>query len=131
MRTVACPQDASRRCRGFTVMEVIIAAFLLTIGLMATAQLIMMATGHVALSRQQTDAAALASQTIEQYRDVNFNTLAAGTYTSTPTIGATTFTITTVVTLNDPQTGMKRVTVTVTWVGGQSYATSTILSPLQ
>jgi Tfp pilus assembly protein PilV len=112
-------------------MEVIIAAFLLTVGLMATAQLVMMATGHVALSRQQTDAAALASQTIEQYRDINFNTLAAGTRNSSATIGATLFNIQSVVTVDDPQVGMKRVAVTITWSGGQSYATSTILSPLQ
>jgi Tfp pilus assembly protein PilV len=112
-------------------MEVIIAAFLLTVGLMATAQLIMMATGHVALSRQQTDAASLAGQTIEQYRDVNFSTLLAGTRNAATTVGATTFNVQTVVTADDPQVGMKRVAVTVTWVGGQSYATSTILSPLQ
>ena len=112
-------------------MEVIIAAFLLTVGLVATAQLILMATGQVALSKQQSDAASLASQTIEQYRDINFNTLNAGTHTTTPTVGATTYTVQTVVTVNDPQTGMKRVAVTVTWGGGQSYATSTILSPLQ
>jgi Tfp pilus assembly protein PilV len=112
-------------------MEVIIAAFLLTVGLVATAQLILMATGQVALSKQQSDAAALAAQTIEQYRDVNFNTLAAGTYAATPTVGPTTYTVQTVVTARDPQPGMKRVAVTVTWGGGQSYVTSIILSPLQ
>lgn len=112
-------------------MEVIIAAFLLTVGLMATAQLVMMATGHVALSRQQTDAAALAAQTIEQYRDINFSTLTAGTRNTTAAVGVTLFSIQTVVTVDDPQVGMKRVSVTVTWGGGQSYATSTILSPLQ
>jgi len=112
-------------------MEVIIAAFLLTVGLIATAQLVMMATGQVALSKQQSDAASLASYTVEQYRDVNFNVLAAGTYNSSSTIGATTYNVQTVVTVNDPTTGMKRVAVTVSWGGGQSYATSTILSPLQ
>lgn len=117
--------------RGFTVMEVIVAAFLLTVGLVATAQLVLMATGQVALSKQQGTAAALASQTVEQYRDINFNVLNAGTYTTTPTVGATSYNIQTVVTVNDPQAGMKRVVVTVTWGGGQSYATSTILSPLQ
>ncbi len=125
MRRRAYPRD------GFTVMEVIISAFLLTVGLIATAQLVMMATGQVALSKQQSDAAALASQTVEQYRDITFNSLAQGTYTKNSTIGATTYSVQTVVTVNDPTTGMKRVAVTVTWGGGQSYATSTILSPLQ
>ncbi len=131
MRCRAHPRDAHGSCRGFTVIEVIVAAFLLTVGLIATAQLVMMATGQVALSKQQSDAAALASQTVESYRDINFNTMAAGTYTSSSTIGATTYSVQTVVTVNDPTTGMKRVAVTITWGGGQSYATSTILSPLQ
>lgn len=116
---------------GFTVLEVLVAGFLFTVVLVATAQLIVMATGQVALSRRQSDAAALAAQTIEQYRDINFFTLAAGTHTVTSTVGPTTYTVQTVVTVNDPQTGMKRVSVTVTWGGGQTYATSTILSPLQ
>lgn len=120
----------TRDCRGFTVMEQLVAAFLFTVSLMATAQLELMATSQVSFSRQQSDAAALAAQTIEQYRDVNFNTLAAGTYTATQQVGATTYTVQTVVTLNDPQTGVDRVAVTVTWKG-QSYATSTLLSPLQ
>lgn len=128
MRRSAPTRDS---CRGFTVMEVIIAAFLLTVGLVATAQLMLMATGQVALSKQQSDAAAIAGQTIEQYRDINFTDLVAGTYTVTQTVGVTMYTVQTTVTVNDPQSGMKRVAVTVTWGGTQSYATSTILSPLQ
>ena len=126
-------QQAS--CRGFTVIEVIVAAFLLTIGLVATSQLVVMATGQVAVSRQQSAATTLAAQTVEQYRDINFATLGAGcapscTYTTTPTVGAITYTVQTVVSVNDPAAGLKRVTVSVTW-GGNSYVTSTILSPLQ
>ncbi len=130
-------RDGSRRlsCRGFTVIEVIVASFLLTVGLLATSQLVIMATGHIALSRQQSDAASLAAQTIEQYRDINYATLGQGcspscTYTAYPVVGAITYTLQTVVTLDDPAAGMKRVAVTVTW-GANSYATSTILSPLQ
>ena len=124
-----CPRRVS--CRGFTAIEVIVASFLLTVGLLATSQLVIMATGHIALSRQQSDAASLAAQTMEQYRDINFSTLTAGTRNTTATVGVTLFSIQTVVTVDDPQVGMKRVSVTVTWGGGQSYATSTILSPLQ
>ena len=116
---------------GFTVIEVIIAAFLLAAGLVATAQLVVMATGQVSLSRQQSDAARVAAQTIEQYRDIYFYTLAAGTYTSSQAVGAVTYTVTTVVTVDTPQVGLKTVAVNVTWGGGQSYATSTYLSPLQ
>lgn len=124
---------------GFTVLEVIVASFLLTIGLVATAQLVVMATGRVALGRQGSDAASLAQQTVEQYRDENFATLlaavvAAGgtqTITATPTVGAMTFTVQTSLQANTPQANTVTVAVTVTWGGGQSYVTQTILSPLQ
>lgn len=119
-----------RDCGGFTIIEALVAAFLFTVGLVATAQLEVMASGQVSSSRQQSDAAALAAQTIEQYRDINFYTLVAGTYNATPKVGSTTYTVQTVVTQNDPQTGVDRVAVTVTWKG-KSYATSTLVSPLQ
>src|ERR1700730_1790913 len=124
--------SAGRRRRegGFTVLEVIVAGFLLAVGLIATAQLAVMATTQVALGRQASDASTLAAQTIEQYRDINFSKLLAGTFVTTPTVGTTTFTVTTVVTNNDPQTNMTRVRVTVTWRGGQQYVAETILSTL-
>lgn len=125
------PVPAHGSSRGFTVIEVVVAAFLLAAGLIATAQLVVMATGQVSLSRQQSDGTRVAAQTIEQYRDVRFYTLAAGTYTASQTVGATTYTVQTTVTVDTPQVGLKTVAVTVTWGGGQSYATSTILSPLQ
>ena len=92
--------SAGRRRRedGFTVLEVIVAGFLLAVGLIATAQLAVMATTQVALGRQASDASTLAAQTIEQYRDINFSKLLAGTFVTTPTVGTTTFTVTTVVT---------------------------------
>ncbi len=137
-RIVTTRADGARRpsCRGFTVIEVIVAAFLLTVGLLATSQLVVMATGHVALSRQHSAATSLAAQAVEQYRDINFATLGAAcsptcTYTTTPTVGAITYTVLTTVTVNDPAAGLKRVTVSVSWGGGNSYVTSTILSPLQ
>lgn len=139
MRLVAAMRgDGSRRvsCRGFTVIEVIVASFLLTVGLVVTSQLVIMATGHVALSRQQGDAASLAAQTIEQYRDINFATLGQAcspncVYTTYPVVGAITYRVDTTVTPNNPVAGMKLVAVAVTWGSGNSYATSTILSPLQ
>jgi Tfp pilus assembly protein PilV len=120
-----------RREGGFTVLEVIVAGFLLAVGLIATAQLAVMATTQVAVGRQASDASTLAAQTIEQYRDINFSKLLGGTFVTTPTVGTTTYTVTAVVTNNDPQPNMTRVRVTVTWGGGQQYVAETILSTLQ
>ncbi len=118
--------------KGFTTLEVMVAAFLLTVGLLATAQLIVVATTQGTLSKRASDAATLAGETIEKYRDVNFPSLAAGTYTTNPMIGTDAYSVTAVVTVNDPQPNMKRVHVTVTWNGGrQGYVSESILSPLQ
>ncbi|HKV46338.1 MAG TPA: prepilin-type N-terminal cleavage/methylation domain-containing protein [bacterium] len=130
---------------GFTLLEVIVAAFLLGVGLIATAQLVVMATGQVALARQQSDAASLAQQTVEVYRDENFANLlstvvAAGgsqTVNTTPTVGSQTYNVQTSLQANTPQANTITLVVTVTWNGGQSwsggksYVTQTILSPLQ
>ena len=117
---------------GFTVIEVIVAGFLLSLSLMVTAQLVIMATGQVALGKQASDASTLAAQTIEQYRDKNFSNLTAGTSVTTPTVGVTKYTVSTAVTTGDPLPNMTRVRVTVTWGGaGQSYVAETILSALQ
>jgi len=118
--------------RGFTVMEVIVASFLFTVGLLATAQLVIVATGQVALSRHQSDAATLAAQTLEQYRDIAFASLTAGTRNTSTTVGNISYQISTVVdNVNVQQAGTDLVTVTVTWGSGQSYVTSTIVGPLQ
>lgn len=118
--------------KGFTMLEVVVAAFLLTVGLLATAQLIVVATSQGALSKRASDAATLAGETIEKFRDTNFHRLAAGTYTTNPMMDADAYTVTAVVTDNDPQPNMKRVHVTVTWNGGgQRYVSESILSPLQ
>lgn len=123
---------SGRSIKGFTTLEIIVAAFLLTVGLLATAQLMVVATSQGALSKRASDAATLAGETIEKFRDVNFGSLAAGTYTTNPMMGADAYTVTAVVTDNDPQHNMKRVRVTVTWNGGgQGYVSESILSPLQ
>jgi Tfp pilus assembly protein PilV len=113
-------------------MEVIVASFLFTVGLLATAQLVIVATGQVALSRQQSDAATLAAQTLEQYRDIAFAALTPGTRNTSATVGNISYQISTVVdNVNIQQAGTDLVTVTVSWGSGQSYVTSTIIGPLQ
>jgi prepilin-type N-terminal cleavage/methylation domain-containing protein len=123
---------ARSREDGFTVLEVVVAVLLLSVGLLATAQLAMFATTQSALGTQASSASTLASQTIESYRDANFATIGAGTVVTTSTVGGTLYTITSIITNNDPAANMTRVHVTVSWAGGgQSYVTETVLSPLE
>ena len=119
--------------RGFTTIEVLIAVLLLSTGVLASAQLLVVASSQGRLAKQGSDAAALAAHTIEQYRDMNYTAITGGTFTTTPTVGGDSYTVRAVVTTNDPlYPNMKRVRVTVTWNGGaQSYASETLLSNLQ
>ncbi len=125
-------RHARRRAeRGFTVIEVVVALFLLGFGLTLMANVILFGLSQAAEGKRATDAAALAQQTLELYHDRKFSSVVAGTVTTTPTVGTDAYTVTAVVTTNNPQSNMTRVRVTVTWGAGQSYADETILSALQ
>jgi len=120
------------RERGFTTLEVLIAVVLLATGLVATAQLFVVAAAQGKLAKQGSDASTLAAQTIEQYRDTSYDKIIVGSFISTPTVGADKYSVKADVTRDDPQTNMTRVKVTVTWNGGgRSYVSETILSNLQ
>jgi Tfp pilus assembly protein PilV len=118
--------------RGFTTLETLIATVLLATGLVATAQLFIVAGAEGKLAKQGSDASTLAAQTIEQYRDASYDQIVGGSFIMTPTVGVDRYTVKADVTRNDPQTNMTRVRVTVTWNGGvRSYVSETILSNLQ
>ncbi len=117
---------------GFTALEVLVAAVLLAIGLVVSAQLMVVAMTQGHLAKQGSDASTLAAQTIEQYRDANYAGITGGTFYTYPTVGSDAYTVRADVVRNDPQTNMTRVTVTVTWNSGvQRYVSETILSNLQ
>lgn len=117
---------------GFTALEVLVAAVLLAIGLVVSAQLMVVAMSQGHLAKQGSDASTLAAQTIEQYRDANYAGITGGTFYTYPTVGSDAYTVRADVVRNDPQTNMTRVKVTVTWNSGvQSYVSETILSNLQ
>jgi Tfp pilus assembly protein PilV len=118
--------------RGFTALETLIATVLLATGVLATAQLFIVAGAQGKLAKQGSDASTLAAQTIEQYRDVSYDQIVGGSFITTPTVGADRYTVRADVTRDDPQTNMTRVRVTVTWNGGvRSYVSETIFSDLQ
>ena len=117
---------------GFTALEVLVAAVLLAIGLVVSAQLMVVAMSQGHIAKQGSDASTLAAQTIEQYRDANYAGITGGTFYTYPTVGSDAYTVRADVVRNDPETNMTRVKVTVTWNSGvQSYVSETILSNLQ
>lgn len=112
---------------GFTVVEVLVAIVILAFVLTAINALLVAGVTQAAVSKRATDAAAVAQQELETLRDLSYASILSAP-SKTVTVGTHTYTVNRVVTDNDPQPNMKRITVTVTWnlQGVRSYVAETI-----
>ena len=111
---------------GFTLVEVLVATVILVSVLMTVNSLLLNALTQVAVSKRASDAAAVAQRDLENLHGVAY--AAVQSASRTETLGAHTYTVDRVVTNNDPQPNMKRITVTVSWnlQGPRSYVAETI-----
>lgn len=116
---------------GFTLMEVLVAMLLLTIGLLGVANLTVGIIKGNSYSKNVTTATIVAQQQIDQAQRVgytNVNSLAGST---TVSMGGTSFTRATTVTNSSPlgEANMKTVSVAVSWnPGNNSVSLNTIIS---
>lgn len=102
-----------RHNRGFTIIEVLIALSVLTIGLLGVAGLTLMIIYGNSFSRTLTTATALAHDKLEELRDTPYEKISDGEKTLVER--NMTYTRTWKVTANQPAAGMKTVEVTVSW----------------
>ena len=119
------------RHNGFTLLEVLLATFILVFGVAATAALLLAANTQGTVSRRATEAAALAQRELEVLRDMRYDDIASASPT-TLVVGRKTYSLERVVTVNDPAPNMKRIRVTLTWVirGTRTYVAETIFTNL-
>ena len=114
---------------GFTLLEVLVAITLLTLGLLGVANLTVGIIKGNSYSKNVTTATIVAQQQIDQAQRVgytNVNSLVGGTAVS---MGGTSFTRDTTVTDSSPATNMKTVTVSVSWnPGNYSVSLNTTIS---
>ena len=112
---------------GFTILEVLVATFILVFVIQATAALMLAAMTKATVSRRATEAAALAQRELEMCRDMPYDEIMSEPAT-TQTVGSNTYTLERVVTTGDPAPNMKRIQVTVTWSvhGSKTYVVETI-----
>ena len=109
---------------GFTLIEILIAVFILTVALIGLISVTVMIINGNDFSRRTTTATTLAKDRLEQVKRLPYNSVTAGTTTDYWNADSTTgssgayFTRTTTVTDNTPTANMKTVVVQVQWNWG-------------
>ena len=119
--------------RGFTLIEVLITALILTTGLLGTLGL---ATGVIRgnfFSKNLTSATAIAQTQLEAVQNrgyVNATTANFPAAAVTVSMGSVNFARTTIITNDSPSTNMKTISVTVSWAESNNAARSVSLQTI-
>jgi type IV pilus assembly protein PilV len=117
--------------QGFTLIEVLVAIIILTIGLLGTAGL---TTGIIRgnhFSKNITSATAAAQTQLESVKSGGYSyALAANFPNDSVTMGGMAFTRATTITANSPAANMKTVSVTVTWTETNNTSRSLTLQTI-
>ena len=124
-------QDIATSQNGFTLLEVLVAIVILTIGLLGTAGL---TTGVIRgnhYSKNITSATAAGQTLLESVKSSGYtNATSANFPNDTVTMGGTTFTRTATITNSSPAANMKTVSVTVSWTESNNTARSVNLQTI-
>jgi type IV pilus assembly protein PilV len=117
--------------KGFTLIEVLIATLVLAIGLLSLATLAGTVIRGNSFSNKMTTATTLAQDKMEEIKRLGYDNAgtAAGTENYGSIAGYSAYKRVTTVATGSPATGMKTVTVTVSWdADAHSVALKTILA---
>jgi len=116
----------NRRTEGFTLLEILIAIFILSFGILAVASMQVSSIRGNGMAGRLTEGTQLACDRMEELmsRSYTHSDLTAGTHTDpSPPSG---YTVTWNVTDDSPITDTKTVTVTVTWTDHGVQKTATL-----
>jgi type IV pilus modification protein PilV len=100
---------------GYTLIEVFIGIFLLTIGMLALAEMHIMTIKTNKTAGQRTAAITLAQDKAESLRTIPYSQIGSPPLSDTSGIYARSWTVED----NTPAKNMKRITITVSWTGKQ------------
>lgn len=120
-----------RKTRGITLMEVVASMALFAIVASAVTALATGSLRHTTRSRHGTMATILAQEKLEELRGTAYEDIQPTS--QVVTAAAQPYTVATAVQDNVPASGMKQITVTVSWTGpegAQSYVVQTIYTPV-
>jgi prepilin-type N-terminal cleavage/methylation domain-containing protein len=119
-----------RYAKGFTLIEIMVAITLLSVGLLGMAGLTVGIMRGNALSSEVTTATALAQAKMEDFKRVGYSGATEITEDYNSIAGYPLFKRDTVIDVDTPDLGMKTVTITVSWDSdASSIAVETILTP--
>ena len=124
------PIKRARNRRGFTLIEIMVAVTLLSIGLLGMAGLTVGIMRGNTLSNRVTTATALAQARMEDLKRVGYSGASASAEDYNAISGYPLYKRDTVIDVDTPELGMKTVTITVSWDSdASSIAVETILTP--
>jgi type IV pilus assembly protein PilV len=118
------PKKTKKTDHGYTLLEVLIGIALLSLGLLAVTQMQIMTIKTNTSANQKTTAIALAQDQIETLRMRPYITIGDAPLSDSSGIYTRAWTVEN----NTPANNMKRVTVTVSWLGKQIQL-QTIIAP--
>jgi prepilin-type N-terminal cleavage/methylation domain-containing protein len=119
-----------RHAKGFTLVEIMVAITLLSIGLLGMAGLTVGIMRGNALSSEVTTATALAQAKMEDIKRVGYSGATNSAEDYNGIAGYPLFKRDTVIDVDTPELGMKTVTITVSWDSdASSIAVETLLTP--
>ncbi len=116
----------SAKTSGFTLLEVLMAAVILAVGLLGLAAMQTAAIKANYQAKKHTLATSLAESQLEAYRNMSYDAIPSGTITDTNVISGDVGNFTRTVTIeNDtPVAGLKTITVSVSWNDGKLRTTT-------
>lgn len=118
-----------RRSRGASLLEVLAAMSLFGLVASGVAALSVGSLRHTTANKHGTAATVLAQEQLENLRSLDYPNILPTS--SSANVNGQAYTVTTSVLNDAPTTGMKQITVTVTWTGPEgpkSYAIQTIFT---
>ncbi len=119
-----------RYAKGFTLIEIMVAITLLSVGLLGMAGLTVGIMRGNALSSEVTTATALAQAKMEDIKRIGYSGATDDAEDYNAIAGYPLYKMDTVIDEDTPELGMKTVTITVSWDSdGSSIAVETILTP--
>ena len=115
---------------GFTLLEVIIAVTILTVGLLGMAALQATAIRGNAFGIRNSEAVALIEDKIEEYKNTPYASIAEGTVTETGVGSFGMFTRKSTIQEHVPVTDTKTISVEISWSdpGSHSFSYQTVIS---